>query len=88
MEVIDIMDASRIHHGGYILIFRSQPFWKLVQLLYVSRAPSWSLRGCWWFLRAVLMVFDMMDAPRIFQGSYIFIFRYLPSKKVVQIIGV
>ena len=87
MEVIDIMDALRIHQGGYILIFRSLPFWKVVQLLCVSRASSWSLRGRWWFLRAVLVVFDIMDAPRIYQGSFIFIFRYIPSKKVVKILG-
>ena len=87
MEVIDIMDASRIHQGGYILIFRSLPFWKVVQLLCVSRASTWSLRGRWWFLRAVLVVFDRIYAPWIYQGSFILIFRYIPSKKVVKILG-
>ena len=33
------------------------------------------------------MVFDILDAPRIHQGSYISIFRTLPSRKVVQLLG-
>ena len=33
------------------------------------------------------MVFDMVDAPRILPGSYISIFKFLPSWKVVQLLG-
>ena len=30
-----------------------------------SKCLPWSLGGCWWFLRGVLVVFDIMDVPRI-----------------------
>jgi hypothetical protein len=34
-----------------------------------------------------LVVFDIMHAPRIHQGSYVSIFRSLPSWKVVKLLG-
>ena len=79
LVVFDSMDVSRIHQGSYIPIFRSLPSWEVLHLLYVSRASSWSLRGRWWFLTGVVVVFDMVDGPRIHQVSYISIFRYLTS---------
>ena len=39
------------------------------------------------FLRGVLVVFDIMNAPRIHKGSYVLIFTSLPSWKVVQLLG-
>ena len=52
-----------------------------------SRASSWSLRGRWRFLKGVLVVFEMVDASRIHPGSYISIFKFLPSWKLVQLLG-
>ena len=85
--VFDMVDAPRIHQGSYISIFRSVPAWEVLHLLCVSRASSWSLRGRWRFLRGVLVVFEMVDASRIHPGSYISIFKFLPSWKVVQLLG-
>ena len=85
--VFDIVDASRIHQGSYISIFRSLPAWEVLHLQCVSRASSWSLRGCWRFLRGVFGVCDMVDVSRMYQGSYISIFKFLPSWKVVQLLG-
>ena len=65
LVVFDMVDAPRIHQGSYISIFISPPSWEVVHLLCVSRASSWSLRECWWFLTGVLGVFEMVDAPRI-----------------------
>jgi hypothetical protein len=45
------------------------------------------LRGRWRFLRGVLVVFEMVDASRIHQGSYISIFKSLPSWKVLHLLG-
>ena len=71
LVVFDLMDASRIHQGSCISIFISLPSWEVLHLICVSRASSWSLRGCWRFLRGVLVVFDIMNEPRIHQGSSI-----------------
>ena len=68
--VFDMVDCPRIHQGSYISIFRSLPSWEVLHLLCVSRASSWSLRGCLWFLRGGLVVFGMVDVRRIPQGSY------------------
>ena len=84
LVVFDMVDAPRIHQGSYISIFRSVPAWEVLHLLCVSRVSSWSLRGRWRFLRGVLMAFDIVDASRIHQGSYISIFKSLPPWKVVQ----
>ena len=46
---------------------------------------KWS--NCWVLQSGVLVVFDIMDAPRIHQGSYVSIFQSLPSWKVVQLLG-
>ena len=86
--VFDMLDVSRIHQGSYISIFRSLPAWEVLNLLCVSRASSWSLRGRWRFLRGVLMVFDIVDASRIHQGSYISIFRYRPAWEVLYLLCV
>jgi hypothetical protein len=51
-----------------------------------ERRPR-SLRGRRWFLRGVLIVFDLMDALYIHQGSYISIFKSLPSWKVFLTLG-
>jgi hypothetical protein len=85
--VFDMVDVSRIHQGSCISIFRSLPAWEVLHLLCVSRASSWSLRGRWRFLRGVLVVFEMVDASRIHQGSYISIFKSLPSWKVLHLLG-
>ena len=53
-----------------------------------SKCHPWSLWGCWRFLRGVLVVFDMVDAPRIHQGSYISIFRSLPACEVLHLLCV
>ena len=87
LVVFDMVDAPRIHQGSYISIYRSLPAWEVLHLLCVSRASSWSLRGCWRFLRGVLVVFEMVDAPRILPGSYISIFKFLSSRKVVKLLG-
>ena len=86
--VFDMVDAPRVHQGSYISIFRSLPSGAVLHLLYFSRASSWSLRGRWWILRGVLVVFDMVDAQRIHQGSYISIFRSLPSGEVLHLLCV
>ena len=52
-----------------------------------SKCHPWSLWGRWRFLRGVLVVFEMVDASRIHPGSYISIFKFLPSWKVVQLLG-
>ena len=87
LVVFDIMDASRVHQGSCISIFILLPFWEMLHLLCVSRASSWSPRGRWRFLRGVLVVFDMMDDPRIHQGSCISIFIRLPTWEVLQLLG-
>ena len=76
-----MVDASRIHPGSYISFFRSVPAWKVLHLVCVSRASSWSLGGRWRFLRGVLVIFEMVDASRIHQGSYIYIFKVVVQKK-------
>jgi hypothetical protein len=49
---------------------------------------SWrNLRGCWRFLRGVLVVFDISDVPWIHQGSYLSMFRFLPSWEMVKLLG-
>ena len=35
-----------------------------------SKCPPWSQGGLLWFLRGVLVVFDILHSPRIHQGSY------------------
>ena len=90
--VFDMVDVSRILQGSYISIFRSLPVWEALHLLCVSRVSSkchpWSLRGLWRLLRGVLVVFDMVDAPRILQGIYISIFRSIPAWEVLHLLCV
>ena len=88
LVVFNMVDVSRIHQGSYISIFISPPSWEVLRLLCVCRASSWSLRGCWMFLTGVLVVFDMVDAPKIYQGSYISIFKSLPSWEVFHLLCV
>ena len=87
LVVFEMGDASRMHPGSYVSIFKFLPSWKVVQLLCVSRASSWSLRGRWRFLRGVLVVFEMVDASRIHPGSCISIFKTLFSRKVLELLG-
>ena len=87
LVAFDMVDVSRMHQGSFISIFKSLPAWEVIHLLCVSRASSWSLRGRWRFLRGVLVDFDMVDALRMHQGSYISIFKSLPSWKVDQLLG-
>ena len=87
MVVFDIRDVPTIHQGIYISIFTSLPSWKMVKLLGSPERHPRSLRGHWRFLRGVLVVFDIMDVPRIHKGSYVSIFRFLPSWKVVKLLG-
>ena len=56
----------------------------MLHLLCVFRSSSWSLRGSWRFLRGVLVVFEMVDASKIHPGSYISIFKFLPSWMVQE----
>ncbi len=69
LVVFDMVDVSRILQGSYIKIFRSLPSWEVLHLQCVSRAPSSTLRGCWRFLRWVLVIFDMVDASRLHPRS-------------------
>ena len=87
LVVFDIRDVPRIHQGSCISIFISLPSWEVLHLLCVSRASSWSLRGRRRFLRGVLVVFDIMDDPRIHQGSCISIFNSIPAPEVLQLLG-
>ena len=84
LVVFDMVDTPRIHQGSYVSIFRFLLAWEVLYLPCVSRASLWSLRGRWRFLRGVLVVFDMVDDPRILQGSCMYIFIALPSWKVVH----
>ena len=52
-----------------------------------SKCHPWGLRGRWWFLGGVLVVFDITDALRIHQGSCISIFNSIPARKVLQLLG-
>jgi hypothetical protein len=87
LVVFDTRDVPSIHKGSYVSIFTSLPSWKVVKLLGSPERHPRSLRGCWRFLRGVLVIFDIMDAPRIHQGRYVSIFRSLPSWKVVKLLG-
>ena len=87
LVVFDMVDVSRIHQGSCISIFKSLRALEVLHLLCVFRASSWSLRRRWRFLTGVLVVFDMGDAPRIHQGSYISISKSLPFWKVVYLLG-
>ena len=69
LMVFDMGDVSRIHQGSYISIFRSLCAWRVLRLLGVSRASSWSLRGRWRFLTGLLVDFDMEDVSRLHQES-------------------
>ena len=83
MEVFDIRDVPRIYKGSYVSIFTSLPSWKMVKLLGSPERHPRSLRGHWRFLRGILEVFDIRNVPEIHQGSYVSIFIFLPSWKVV-----
>ena len=87
LMVFDMVDAPRIHQGSRVSIFRSLPAWEVLHLLCVSRASSWSLRGCWRFLRGVLVVFDILEVPYIHLGSYVSIFSSLPTWEVFYLLG-
>ena len=87
LVVFDMVDVPGILQGICTSIFRSVPVWEVLHLLCVSRASYWSLSGRWRFLRGVLVVFQMVDASRIHPGSYLSIFKFLPSWKVVQLLG-
>ena len=50
-----------------------------------SKCHPWSLKGCWRFMRGVLVFFDIKDAIWIHQVRYISIFRYLPSWAVIWV---
>ena len=52
-----------------------------------SKCHPWSLRRCGKFREGVLVVFEMVDASRIHQGSYMSIFKSLPSWKVLHLLG-
>ena len=82
----DMMDASR--QGSCISIFISLPLWEVLHLICVYKASSWSLGGHWRFLRGVLVVFEMVETPRIHQGKYISIFKSLPYWKVFKLLSV
>jgi hypothetical protein len=85
--VFDIRDVPKIHKGSYISIFTSLHSWEVVKLLGSPERHPRSLRGCWGFLRGVLVVFEIRDVPMIHKGSYESIFRSLPSWKVVKLLG-
>ena len=74
------MDVPRMHQGSCISIFRSLPTWKVLHLLCVSRASSWSLCGPWWHLRGFFL--DIMNVPSIYmkESAYSFSDLYKPGK--------
>ena len=82
------LDSQFMHGNEDQSIFISLPALELLHLLCVSRGSSWSLRGRWWFLRGVLMVFDIMDVFYIHQWSYISIFRSLPALELLHLLCV
>jgi len=53
-----------------------------------SKRHPWNLRGHWWFLTGVILIFDIMDVPRIHQGRSISFFRSLPSWEVLHLLCV
>ena len=57
--------------------------WEVVELLGSPERHPRSLRGQWWLLRGVWVVFDIMNIHNIHQGRYVSIFRSLPSWEVV-----
>jgi hypothetical protein len=59
------MDVPGINQGSWLSIFRSLPAWEVLYLQSVPRTSSWSPRGCMALLKGVLLVFYIMDAPRI-----------------------
>jgi len=65
LVVCDILDVPYIHPGRSVSIFMALAAWEMSNLLCVSRTSSWILRGRWWFLRGVLVVFDMTDVSKI-----------------------
>ena len=52
-----------------------------------SKCLPWSLGGCWWFLKGVLVVLDIMDVPNIHPGRSVSIFRALAAWEVLQLLG-
>jgi hypothetical protein len=66
---------------GYIkeAMYQFYALMENIKLLGSPECHPRSLRGCWRFLRGVLLFFDIMDAPRINQGSYVSIFKSPPS---------
>ena len=52
-----------------------------------SKCHPWSQRGCWRFLRGVLVVFDTVVVPYIHLGSYVSIFSSLPPWEVFYLLG-
>ena len=88
LVAFDMVDDPRIHQGSYLSIPIYLPSWEVLHLLCVSRASSWSLRGRWWFLTGVLVAFDMVDVPRIHQGSCVPIFISLPVWEVLHLLCV
>ena len=53
-----------------------------------SKCHPWSLRGRWWFLRGVLVVFDIMNVPYIHSGRSISIFRALAVLEMPNLLSV
>ena len=64
LVVSDILDVAYIHPGRSVSMFRVLAAWEMPNLLCVSRQSSWSLWGRWWFLRGVLVVFDITDVSK------------------------
>ena len=65
LVVFDILDVPYKHPGRSVSIFSALAAWEMPNLLCVSRKSPWSLRGRWWFLRGVLVVFDMRNVSKI-----------------------
>jgi hypothetical protein len=65
----DIMDIHNIHQGRSVSIFRSLPSWEAVLLLGSPEHHPRSLRGRWWFLRGIFVVFDIIYISINFQIS-------------------
>jgi len=53
-----------------------------------SKCHPWSLRGRWWFLRGVLVVFDIMNVPCIHPGRSRSIFRALAGLEMPNLLCV
>ena len=53
-----------------------------------SKCHPWSLKGRWWFLRGVLVVFDILDVSNIHPGRCVSIFMALAAWEMPNLLCV